>query len=80
MYSEEINFTYKPEDDAYVAILSIAIAKLILICKKCKTSFKSKNKLFKHVFLNTCLPSIYKASKTTNYNLLSFDVIIANLI
>jgi hypothetical protein len=30
------------------------------------------------MFLNICLPLIYKANKTISYNLLSFNVIIAN--
>ena len=40
----------KPEDNSYFVI---TLAKL-LIYRKCLNSFLSRNKLFKHVYANSC--------------------------
>jgi hypothetical protein len=42
----------EPEDDSYFA-LALASTKP-LICRKCLDSFPSRNKLFKHVYANSC--------------------------
>jgi hypothetical protein len=69
-------------------ILIILIAKPILVYKKYKTSFKSKNKLFKHVFSNiylllTFIKKILIINKFNNIvktSAFNYKVIITNLV
>ena len=51
----------------------------MLICKKCKASFKFKNKLFKHIFFNMCLLLVLLVNKIV-FNPLNNDVVIASLV
>jgi hypothetical protein len=69
-------------------ILIVLTAKLILVYKKYKTSFKFKNKLFKHVFFNiylllTFIKKILIINGSSNIvkaSVFNYKVIIANLV
>jgi hypothetical protein len=69
-------------------ILTVLTAKLILVYKKCKTSFEFKNKLFKHVFSNIYLlltfikkiPIIDRSSNIIKASAFNYKVIITNLV
>jgi hypothetical protein len=69
-------------------ILIVSTAKLILVYKKYKTSFESRNKLFKHVFFNIYLLLTFtkkiliinKFSNIIKANTFNYKVIITNLV